>query len=163
MLSALSKLPFVGGIFGFVLDKGRLVLEYALLGTVVTLAGVTFTLWVQKGQISEKLSATETRVGGLEQSVTTQSETITNLKELRQKDNQALAGLMQDYQMLSQNDSSVRNRLRALEQSNEVVRKYLESPIPPELLCVLDGTCAAPASRESGAGAPARSASGVVR
>lgn len=163
MLSALSKLPFVGPLFGFVLDKGRLVLEYALLATVVTLAGVTFTLWVQKGQISDKLSETETRVGGLEASVTTQSLTINTLRDLRQKDNQALAGLMQDYRMLSQNDSAVRNRLKALEQTNEVVRKYLESPIPPELLCVLNNTCPASADNQVGARAAAGSASGAVR
>lgn len=155
MLTALSRLPFVGPFFGFIIDKGRLVIEYLLIAAVVALCAVTTTMWIQKNAISAKLDKTKEQVTDLKVKVDLQDATISDLKALRTTDAEALTGLLTDFKSLSKNDATVRDRLRKLEQSNEAVRQYLETPIPVELQCLLAGTCAA--SGKGGASSPASS------
>jgi len=154
----LAKLPFLGTALSFLKSKIRLAIEYVLIACVVALCAVTTTLWVQRNSISAKLDHTEEQVVSLTNEVGIQGATIDDLKSLRVQDAEALSGLLSDYKSLSQNDATVRDRLRRLEQTNEVVRKYLETPIPPELQCVLNDTCAATGD-QGGKSGPARGTS----
>lgn len=156
MLTFIRKIPLVGTGIDFVLSKGRLVIEYLMIAGLVALCAITTTLWFQKNSIAEKLDRTQDQVVRLRDTVEIQGGTIDTLKELRTTDATALTGLLTDYKSLSKNDATVRDRLRKLEQSNEVVRKYMETPIPVELQCLLNGTCAA-TSGQSGASSPTRS------
>jgi hypothetical protein len=132
MLNLLSKIPGVSWLTG----NFRLVIEYVLIGTVVTLAGVAVALWGAKKNTEVVLSKTETRLGATENRVTTlesvnqaHEETIKELKDLH------------DYKMLAEYDSKVRTRLHNLETSNENVRNYLNLPVPAQLDCLLNDTC----------------------
>lgn len=144
MLSLLSKIPGVSWLTG----NFRLVIEYVLIGTVVSLAGVAVALWGAKAKTEVILAKTETRLGATEGRVTTlesvnqaHEETIKELKDLRGQDAKALDGLLNDYKLLAESDARVRTRLHSLETSNENVRNYLNLPVPAQLDCLLNDTC----------------------
>jgi len=144
MLNLLSKIPGVSWVTG----NFRLVIEYALIGTVVTLAGVAVALWGAKKNTEIVLSKTETRLTGTEARMTTlesvnqaHEATIKDLKDLRGQDAKALDGLLNDYKLLAESDTKVRTRLHNLETSNENVRNYLNLPVPAQLDCLLNDTC----------------------
>lgn len=144
MFSLLSKIPGVSWLTG----NFRLVIEYALIGAVVTLAGVAVALWGAKKNTEITLSKTETRLTATEGRMTTlesvneaHEKTIVELKELRGQDAKALDGLLGDYKILAEADSKVRTRLHNLETSNENVRNYLNLPVPAQLDCLLNDTC----------------------
>lgn len=125
----------------FLRTKKRLAIEYGMIAAVVTLAGTTLALWSQKGKQARQLQATEQRVTVLELVQEQNVATIEDLKRLRHNDARALDGLLTDFKELSARDTQVRQRLRILEQSNEAIRDYLDTPIPLELRCLLDATC----------------------
>jgi len=126
-----------------VLNKTRLFIEYLLIGFVVSLAGVTLTLWLQKNVIEEKLEVQNTKVTQLEIKTSTQDQTIIDLKDLRSRDAMAIDGLVGDFRILASNNKSVNDKLRKLEQTNEEVRRYMRDPLPAALKCVLNNTCQA--------------------
>lgn len=144
MLNLLSKIPGVSWLTG----NFRLVIEYALIAAVVSLAGVAVALWGAKKNTEIVLSKTETRLTGAEARMTTlesvnqaHEATIVELKELRGQDAKALDGLLGDYKILAEADARVRTRLHNLETSNENVRNYLNLPVPAQLDCLLNDTC----------------------
>lgn len=148
-LSLLSKIPFLGTAATFLTSKFRLVIEYALIAAVVIIAGVAVALWGAKKKTELVLAQTETRLTTSESRLSTVEsvnqanlETINQLTSLRSKDASAIDGLLTDYRSLSNNDTAVRTRLQTLERSNEAVRDYLNQPVPTELACLLNGTCA---------------------
>jgi len=123
------------------LNKTRLFIEYILIGFVISLAGVTFTLWLQKNKISDDLTNTQKAVTQLEDKTSVQDETINNLKELRTRDATAIDGLVSDYKSLATSNKQANDKLKKLEQTNEEVRKYMADPLPAALKCLLNGTC----------------------
>lgn len=125
------------------LNKTRLFIEYLLIGFVVSLAGATLTLWLQKNTIEENLTKTQKAVTELEVKTTTQDQTIIDLKDLRSRDAVAIDGLITDYKTLASNSKSVNDKLKKLEQTNEEVRRYMRDPLPAALKCVLNNTCQA--------------------
>lgn len=124
-----------------VLNKTRLFIEYLLIGFVISLAGVTFTLWLQKNNIEKKLENQITKVTQLEIKTSTQDQTISDLKEMRTRDAVAIDGLVNDYKTLATNSKQANDKLRKLEQTNEEVRKYMRDPLPAALKCLLNNTC----------------------
>lgn len=154
MMWILTKLPFLSTFAGFLTSKKRLLIEYALIATVITIAGFTFNLWLSKMNMQVALLETESQLVTVKQRLTTmelisdaQEQRIADLNDLRIKDVEALAGLLDDYKSISSHDTTMRKRLETLEKAHETVRDYLDRPIPAELVCLLDYTCT---SRNSG-------------
>lgn len=150
MIPLLSSIPFLANAVSFFSKKKRLVLEYALIAVIVTVAGFTFTLWLSKIRTERDLANTQLELIGVQSRLTTiesinvtQKEEIAALGKLRAVDAQALGGLLADYKELASSDAAVRDRLKNLENSNEAVRNYLSQPIPPELVCMLNESCPA--------------------
>lgn len=165
----LSKLPFLSTAASFVTSKARLVIEYLLIGVVITLCGVAVTLWgknkvaevnLAKTQVS--LETVASRLGTVENANSANQQTISDLQAQRIKDNSSLTDLMGDFKNLTDSDSKVRTRLQNLETSNAIVRNYLGNAVPPELNCLLNNTCSAGTSNSSSDAHSARTpASGV--
>lgn len=148
MISLLAKLPFVSNVFRFVTGKKRLAIEYGLIAVLIAVAGFTVNLWLSKLQTERDLLQTKTDLHSVKTRLVTvesisesQAATINDLRELRFKDARSLTGLLDDYKALSLSDARARKRLDSLEKSNEAVRTYLDQRIPPDLVCLLDGTC----------------------
>lgn len=168
----LTKLPWLASALGFMKNKKRLVIEYALIAVLVAVAGFTFAMWLSKERTEKSLLTTQlelqtvsSRLNSVEEVNQAQEATISELKELRLKDAQALTGLLTDYKTLADNDYRARQRLSSLEKSNETVRNYLNQPIPPDLVCLLNNTCNAgnSGSDKDRAGSPARGAGATVQ
>ena len=156
-LFLLSKLPFLATAATFVKTRSRLAIEYGLIAVLIAVAGFTFSLWLSKGETEKELSQAKTslasvqgRLNSVEQINQTQEATIGELKELRLIDAQALTGLLSDYKTLSKSDTRARKRLDTLEKTNEVVRNYLDQRIPPDLACLLNDTCGATGTGDTG-------------
>jgi hypothetical protein len=142
MMTLLSKAK------DFILGKGRLIIEYTLIGIVITLCGTASALWLAKQRTALQLAQTETRLGKAETRITVvegvnqaHEETINDLKQLRSKDAQAIDGLIGDYKDLASKDDHAKARLKNLENTNATVKTYLNQPVPTQLACVLNNTC----------------------
>lgn len=150
MISLLTKLPLIGKVLTFFKTKPRLICEYGLIAAVVIIGGFTVTQWYSKTQIELRLAQAETQlatVGSRLVIVETVNEahqrTIESLRDLRERDVVALEGLLNDYLVLSMRDGQIRRQLDALHQSNLTVQKYLDQPVPDELVRLLNGTSTA--------------------
>lgn len=147
MIALLTKIPMITAVLGFFKRKPRLIAEYGLIAAVVIIGGLTVSQWYGKTKTETRLAETEaalSTLGGrlaLVEAVNDAHErTIDNLRELRERDAQALEGLLNDYRDLSLRDAEVRSQLDALQQTNEIVRDYLSQPIPADLVRMLYDT-----------------------
>ena len=112
-----------------------------VLLTVVIIAGtLAVTLWVQREKTESKLAEATLKIGKLQDRVqiietvnSAQEATIGNLRDLREQDAKALAGLTTDFEALNLSDSAYKKRLAELEKNNAEVRAYLDQPLPTEL------------------------------
>lgn len=143
-----NAMGMLSNIWSFFKTKYRLIIEYVLIGAVTILAGVTFTLWLKKVEIERNLVETKYELANVQQRMSivefvndVHENRIGELKELRVKDAEALSGLMNDYRQLAVKDENVRRRLDSLETSNEIIRDYLNTPIPDDIKCLLDDSC----------------------
>jgi len=141
LIPLLLRVPLLAKVVGFVSSKGRLVIEYALIAAVVTLCGLAAALWANKKNTEIALLKTERRIDTLETLNGAQDATIADLRDLRARDAETLAGVLEDYKKLARTDTEARKRIADLEKSNASVRAFMRNPIPPELRCLLDGTC----------------------
>lgn len=124
----------------FFKNKKRLVIEYILVAVVITVAGFTFNLWLQKERTKLELAQTKVDVVTLqsqlvqvEQINQAQENRITDLQDLRDRDSKALTGLFNDYKNLESKDKSIRKYINMLERDYESVRLYMQGNIPNEL------------------------------
>lgn len=131
-VETLDKVAWIGSTLKFCKNKRRLLLEYFLIGLIVSAAALAFSTWLSKERTEKsllttrsELEAVQQRLGSVESVNQQQESTIDQLKELRTRDQQALTGLLMDYSVLAESDARARERLENLERSNDTVRKYL--------------------------------------
>lgn len=149
--------------------KARLIIEYVLIAMLLAALGLSVTLYIAKlkqDTVVEKLNGDVTvlngEVGGLKSLVEIHKADVTELKELRYQDAEALGKLVDEMKTLSTQDTEFRSKLARLEASDESVRAYLNSPVPPQLRCVLERTCENPAAGVPKAGTGAVQPTGQV-
>ena len=164
MLSFLKKVPFLGTAVSFVAGNARLVIEYALIALAITGAATAIALWYRTNYLEACNDKLRERVANVEAINEAQDKTISDLQALRQQDAAAMAGLVTDYAKLSKSDATARKKLSELEKQNANVRDYLDQPLPPELVCMLNNSCtAAQASGASSQGSAAEQPAGAVQ
>ena len=103
----------------------------------VALLGLGLALWHTEAHLAQANQA----LGAMKVVADQQAAQLKAMGELRAKDSAVVDALVKDYKRLSQADSTFRDQIRLLESSNAQVRDYLSQPVPPELGCLLDGTC----------------------
>lgn len=157
MLSNLKNVPFIGKAVGFVTNNVRLAIEYALIALLLISAGVATTLWYRTNLIEKRNEVLWSRVTTNEAVNKQQDDTITNLREQRAVDALVIAGIIDDYARLTKSDVLARRKLAELEIKHANVRDYLNTALPPELVCLLNPPCATKASATDGVPAPAGS------
>ena len=150
MLSFLKKVPFLGTAISFVTGNVRLVIEYVLIGLIIAGMATAITLWYRTQYLETRNDELRERVVNVEVINETQDKTISDLQALRQQDAAVMAGLVTDYAKLSKSDMAARKKLSDLEKQNANVRDYLDQPLPPELVCMLNNSCTG--AEASGAG-----------
>ena len=150
MLSFLKKVPFLGTAISFVTGNARLVIEYILIALAIAGAATAIALWYRTNYLEARNDELRERVVNAEAINEAQDKTISDLQALRQQDAAVMAGLVTDYAKLSKSDATARKKLSELEKQNANVRDYLDQPLPPELVCMLNNSCTA--AKASGAG-----------
>ena len=160
MLSFLKKVPVLGTAVSFVTGNARLVIEYILIALAIAGAATAITLWYRTNYLEARNDELRERVVNVEVINEIQDKTISDLQALRQQDAAVMAGLVTDYTKLSKADATARKKLSELEKQNAHVRDYLDQPLPPELVCMLNSSCTG--SEASGAGVSGGAASKPV-
>ena len=150
MLSFLKNVPFLGTAISFVTGNARLAIEYVLIALVIAGAATAIALWYRTNYLEARNDELRERVVNVEVINEIQDKTISDLQALRQQDAAVMAWLVTDYAKLSKSDATARKKLSELEKQNANVRDYLDQPLPPELVCMLNNSCTA--ARASGAG-----------
>ena len=150
MLKFLKKVPFIGTAVSFVTGNARLVIEYVLIGLIIAGMATAITLWYRTQYLETRNNELRERVVNVEVINEAQDKTISDLQALRQQDAAVMAGLVTDYAKLSKSDATARKKLLDLEKQNANVRSYLDEPLPPELVCMLNDSYTA--AQDSGAG-----------
>lgn len=164
MLSSLKKVPFLGTAVSFVTDNVRLVIEYILIALAIAGAATAIALWYRTNYLEARNDELRERVANVEVINEAQDKTISDLQALRQQDDAVIAGLVTDYVKLSKSDAVARKKLSELEKQNANVRAYLDQPLPPELVCMLNDSCTAAQAGSAGSqGSAAEQPAGTVQ
>lgn len=156
MLSFLKNVPFLGTAISFVTGNARLAIEYVLIALAIAGAATAIALWYRTNYLEARNDELRERVVNVELINEIQDKTISDLQALRQQDAAVMAGLVTDYAKLSKSDATARKKLSELEKQNANVRDYLDQPLPPELVCMLNNSCTA--AKASGAGSQGNAA-----
>ena len=138
MLKFLKGVPFIGTAVSFVTGNVRLVIEYVLIGLIIAGMATAITLWYRTQYLETRNDELRERISNVEVINEAQDKTITDLQDLRKQDAAVMAGLVTDYAKLSKSDMAARKKLSDLEKQNANVRDYLDQPLPPELVCMLN-------------------------
>lgn len=129
--------------------KGYLALFLAVL--ILGLCCAALWLWKEKDNAQAALIAAQTQIVAADKQHKDDQSTITRLTEYREANGklmQIFVGKVADIQgKFSDLDRNIQN----LRRTNPDVEKYLAMPIPPALLCFLDGLC-----NKAGTAAPAK-------
>ena len=160
MLKFLKSVPFISTAVSYVTSNIRLVIEYILIGLIIACMATAITLWYRTQYLETCNDELRERITNVEVINETQDKTISDLQELRKQDAAVMAGLVTDYAKLSKSDATARKKLSELEKQNAHVRDYLDQPLPPELVCMLNSSCTG--SEASGAGVSSGAASKPV-
>ena len=164
MLSFLKKVPFLGTAISFVTGNARLVIEYVLIALAIAGAATAIALWYRTNYLEARNDELRERVVNVEVIKEAQDKTISDLQALRQQDAAVMAGLVTDYAKLSKSDATARKKLSELEKQNANVRDYLDQPLPPELVCMLNNSCTgAEAGGQNRQGGPPVQPAGAVQ
>lgn len=131
--------------------KRRLLTEYLLLGLLVSVAGLAFSFWMTRKEVKDDLLNAQTVITQVQGELALANSAnemnqnaIASLNSFRQIDSSAIAGLFAALQDINNERTAQDVRLQQLEKDNAEVTNYLDTPVPPQLACLLEPeTCAA--------------------
>lgn len=131
----------------FVTDKRRLITEYLLLGCVVAIGGLAFSMYLSRvdlrNQLSEakdEVAATSQRLVIVEDGYETTKQALSTLQMLRDVDNKATMDLYEKYREITLRGEKVEANLQELGKHNEDVKQFFNTRINRALVCVLEPT-----------------------
>jgi len=148
--------------WSWISGKARLIIEYVLIGIVVSLAGFTLAIWLQRRELAQQVTKLSGTVGTLSGTVTEQANinrqqdaALAELSRLRGIDSKALTDLNGELAMAGKKGDGLRQRIAQLEKNNADARALLDTPVPADLGCLLDGRpCPATAGHDGNQGRP---------
>lgn len=136
MLSAITQL---------VTSKRRLITEYALLGCVVAIGGLAFSMYLSRAELRAQLNeargevaATSQRLMVVEQGYELNRQALGTLQRMRNVDNRAMLDLHEKYRDIALRSTKVESELHQLGKSNEDVKKFFNTRLNRSLVCVLE-------------------------
>lgn len=129
----------------FLTDKRRLITEYALLGCVVAIGGLAFSMWISRAELRTELVNTkgELKVQGermalAEQAYETNREALEALKNFRDIDQKTFAQLQAVLTTIQARNAVVDKQLDQLKANNEDVKAFFNTRLNRALICVLE-------------------------
>lgn len=128
-------------------NKLRLYIIYALIFIAIVGAAIGVAAKFEAKDIAlemEKHQTTindqATKIEGLLDENRQHSIAMAEVLAAQAADDTVLSGLQSDLRALNIQRASIMDKISYMEQSNEQVRSYLDSPVPPDG-CVLDNSC----------------------
>lgn len=141
-------------------SKTRLITEYLLLGLLVSVCGLAYSLYLTRAEVRDDLTTAQEKIGNLETSLTVQqmanslnTDAISALQQFRELDAQTTNSLLTLLQTMNKERTAQDQRLKNLEKDNAEVRPYLNSSVPTGYDCLLEPeTCPSAATSGSAKG-----------
>lgn len=128
-------------------NRLRLWIIYALIFVAIVGAAIGVAAKFEQKRIELQMTKQENvvseqarEIAGLKEDKQRQDLALTALQASRDADSTVLAGLSREMQRLGLQHTSAMDKISHLEKTNEKVRAYLDSPVPPDG-CVLDNSC----------------------
>lgn len=141
------KIPLLSNALTWVVGHARLVIEYALLGTVVALAGLAMSFKIHGLVLDKQVSDLQGRVDGQQGTIknlsdanAVQDQAIGQLQELRSRDTTTIQGLQNDLKSQRVRAQDVGAKVAELEKNNARAKALMDVAVAPDIGCVLDGT-----------------------
>lgn len=136
-------------------SKIRLWIEYSLIAVVLAIGGFAVTLKIEnirhetsianlKTDVSEekaKVTLFSERLDVVENVNEAQAKVINTMGSQRDKDNVAVARLLDTYQALRDSDQRLRDKLDDLERTDADAKSYFDIPMPESVACLYDDSC----------------------
>ena len=143
-------------------SKARLYIEYVLIAAVIIVASWAAASFVRNRHLEQRVEnlqqtqgALSTTVSNLQATNAAQQKAIDQVSKLREIDHGVLQALMDGVVDIYGRDAKIRKRINELRQNNEEAKKFLDTPAPPSVQCVLNHTTCAPTGAHQGDGAVA--------
>lgn len=137
-LSFLKRVPFIGAAVDYIASNLSMVLRVALMSLALTLAGLYATEAMKTKSLEHARDELRSENLQLSTVVLSQQTAITQLQDLRRRDQETLTGLLEDDRAAEAEGVEAKAAVIELGDRNEDVEAYLESPIPHELACLLN-------------------------
>ncbi len=118
MMNELNKISWIFHSFNWLSRRQRLIIEYGLVVVIMITASLTATMWFEKEYIVAQLNTIQGKVVVI--------ESVNEKQELTIHD-------------LDKNHLALKGKLSDLEKNDAALRKYLNTPLPNNLGCVLPG------------------------
>lgn len=129
----------------FLTDKRRLITEYALLGCVVMIGGLAFSMWISRAELRTELANTKTqleaqgaRMALAESAYDTNRQAVEALQNLRDLDQQAFTSMQHTLGLIQARNAVVDKQLDQLKAQNHEVKVFFSTQLNRALICVLE-------------------------
>lgn len=121
------------------------------VGLVALALGTFGVVYYQRSMLKNEVESLTKQRAEVLAANEAQAAALARLEARHKQDEQVVAKLMKDVEVISTRDRQARKRLANLERNDANVRKYLDTPVPPALDCVFDD---ADCDEAGGVGAP---------
>jgi len=119
--------------------KGWLYIFIVVL--ILGLCCAVLWLWKEKDNAAAKLLAEQRAVVVLTDQTKADAKTIASLTSYNDQNSKVIATFTRQVADISGKFSTLDRNIQNLRRNNPDVERYLATPIPPALLCVLGGMC----------------------
>jgi hypothetical protein len=138
-------MKLIGRASAWLTGHARLLIEYALIAAVVSLGGAFLYAKIHIAQQETQIAKFGDSLASASSTIKAQiavnhqqDQAISTLKELRQRDSDAIVGLQADISKADTRGSQTRAKLDQLEKNNARAKVLLDTVVPDDVGCVLD-------------------------
>lgn len=131
-------MSLINSIKDFAFTKTRLFVEYIIISILLVVIGLCVFLWTDRDQMNQMIGKIQTDLTMTIDANIAQDIAIAELLKTRQQDLKSLKEYIEKSNMLQDEKEQLTEQLNELEKSNEQIKAYLDVPLHPHLIQLLD-------------------------
>lgn len=131
-------MSLINSVKDFALTKTRLFVEYIIISILLVVIGLCVFLWTDRDQMNQMIGKIQTDLTMTIDANIAQDNAIAELLKTRQQDLKSLKDYIEKSNMLQDEKQQLTEQLTELEKSNEQIKAYLDVPLHPDLIKLLD-------------------------
>lgn len=131
-------MSLINSIKDFAFTKTRLFVEYIIISILLVVIGLCVFLWTDRDQMNQMIGKIQTDLTMTIDANIAQDNAIAELLKTRQQDLKSLKEYIEKSNMLQDEKEQLTEQLNELEKSNEQIKAYLDVPLHPHLIQLLD-------------------------